>query len=263
MRSRGASRRGSLLLLPPLLRRYPQRHRVACRRSQLASPRAPYALDCDERRMSTTTHLVLETVCGGGDPRGARASRSRRALNRQAAPPGCEHRAGGRRPLVHTHAGMPDSRHASIVEMEEDREMGARFLTAAALAMLLLAAPAAAHRTPGKSAKPMFPRDCRHEARRPPNILVACGDGNNRLQSIHWGSWGRARARGVGVDFANDCTPYCAAGRFHRYPARVTLQRPRYCPALRVRQFTRLVIYFPRAKPSAERTMRVPFPCAS
>lgn len=140
--------------------------------------------------------------------------------------------------------------------------MRLRFLVAAASTMLVFAVPAAAQRSSDRSAKPMFPHDCRHEARRPRNILVACGDGNNRLQSVHWRMWGRTQARGVGVDYANDCVPYCAAGRFHRYPVRVTLKRPRYCATVRVRQFTRLVIYFPRAKPDAERTLRLSFPCS-
>ncbi len=111
------------------------------------------------------------------------------------------------------------------------------------------------------AATPLFPTDCQHLARRPPAILIACGDGNNRMERIRWKHWGSNRASGVGVDYANDCKPYCAAGHFHRFQARITLERPRYCAAHRVRQFTRLVLYFPRGTPVSGRSMRVSFPC--
>jgi hypothetical protein len=62
---------------------------------------------------------------------------------------------------------------------------------------------------------------------RPADFVLACGDGNSRLTSLRWSHWGTASARAVGVNWLNDCKPYCAAGRFHAYPVIVRLDHPR------------------------------------
>ncbi|MGW2561748.1 hypothetical protein ACWCXB_21330 [Streptomyces sp. NPDC001514] len=61
---------------------------------------------------------------------------------------------------------------------------------------------------------------------RPGEYLIACGDGNNGLTALKWSEWGRSSAKGSGLNYVNDCIPYCAAGKFHSYPVEVTLQRP-------------------------------------
>ena len=67
--------------------------------------------------------------------------------------------------------------------------------------------------------------DCtgQHALVRPKTIVLACADGNALVDRLAWTSWtpGLASARGTLVQ--NDCTPYCAAGHFHRYPALVVL----------------------------------------
>jgi hypothetical protein len=60
---------------------------------------------------------------------------------------------------------------------------------------------------------------------RPSNYLIACGDGNNGLVSLHWTQWGPTSAVARGLDMVNDCQPYCAAGKFHSYPVTVRLDR--------------------------------------
>ncbi|MFH9553073.1 hypothetical protein [Streptomyces sp. NPDC017435] len=65
-----------------------------------------------------------------------------------------------------------------------------------------------------------------HAQVRPKNFVLACGDGNSRLVSLHWDSWGRSSARATGVNVVNDCDPYCAAGHFHPYAVVVKLDRP-------------------------------------
>lgn len=45
---------------------------------------------------------------------------------------------------------------------------------------------------------------------------------------LHWLTWSRARAFGVGTLWANDCVPACAYGRFHRFSLTVTATRPRH-----------------------------------
>ena len=64
---------------------------------------------------------------------------------------------------------------------------------------------------------------------RPRSIVVACADGNFYLTGIRWSTWGSARAAGAGTGHQNDCTPNCAAGHFHTYPAMVTLTKPKSC----------------------------------
>jgi hypothetical protein len=66
--------------------------------------------------------------------------------------------------------------------------------------------------------------DCLWHAKvRPASFILACGDGNSRLVSLHWSQWGAHAARAEGVNLVNDCKPYCAAGRFHAYRVAVRL----------------------------------------
>jgi hypothetical protein len=89
------------------------------------------------------------------------------------------------------------------------------------------AAPSAA--APSAAAQARLPvlMDCLGHAQvRPASFVLACGDGNSRLGSLHWSQWGAASARAEGVNAVNDCKPYCAAGRFHSYRVEVRLDRP-------------------------------------
>jgi hypothetical protein len=74
-----------------------------------------------------------------------------------------------------------------------------------------------------------FPSRCYNTATKPRSIIVACGDGNFQLKSLRWKRWNKPRAKARGRAWINDCVPYCAAGTFHSYPARVVLSRPFYC----------------------------------
>ncbi|MGW8728938.1 hypothetical protein ACWGNF_23230 [Streptomyces sp. NPDC055808] len=70
--------------------------------------------------------------------------------------------------------------------------------------------------------------DCSgHPQVRPGSYLIACGDGNNGLVSLHWTQWGASSAQAQGSNMVNDCVPYCAAGRFHSYPVTVRLDTVR------------------------------------
>ena len=73
---------------------------------------------------------------------------------------------------------------------------------------------------------------------RPHSIVIACGDGNLYLTGIHWRTWNAVTAAGSATAHQNDCTPYCAAGRFHTYPATVALSQPKSCKGTVV--FTRI-----------------------
>lgn len=57
----------------------------------------------------------------------------------------------------------------------------------------------------------------------PPSIVLACGDGNAGVKDMSWSSWTATSATGTGDVYLNDCTPNCAGGTFHDYPATITL----------------------------------------
>jgi hypothetical protein len=65
--------------------------------------------------------------------------------------------------------------------------------------------------------------DCLHLQVRPGSYVLTCADGNAGLRDLHWTTWSATLASGYGTFYANDCTPYCAAGHVHDYPALVVL----------------------------------------
>ncbi|MFI2410740.1 hypothetical protein [Streptomyces sp. NPDC018947] len=99
---------------------------------------------------------------------------------------------------------------------------------AAALAVPLGAASAApaAQRAAQQVSDPVLV-DCSMRGEvRPSAFVLACGDGNSRLTSLHWTRWDAGAAAGRGLNAVNDCVPYCAAGTFRSYPVTVRLDRP-------------------------------------
>ena len=106
----------------------------------------------------------------------------------------------------------------------------------------------------------VFPRDCRHEAYKPRQIVIACGDGNLYVTRLHWSHWRTGSALGTGTAHANDCTPNCAAGHFHTYRAQIKLSKPATC-GNGVRQFTSLRFTYTGRAPSGPRSYSTPFPC--
>ena len=72
--------------------------------------------------------------------------------------------------------------------------------------------------------------DCVRSQVKPAQIIIYCADANGLLKNMRWSSFGGATARGSGSFSFNDCSPSCAAGRFHSYPVKVTLSQPARCP---------------------------------
>jgi hypothetical protein len=134
-----------------------------------------------------------------------------------------------------------------------------RSLIVPALAVVLLALAAV---PAGSAPKTLFPANCDKPTYKPTRIVVACGDGNNRLARIRWESYGTDAASGTATAVVNDCEPNCAAGEFHRFHAVVTLNKPKDCG--RYMQFTRLVERFTGEQPdSTGSKVTERFPCAS
>jgi hypothetical protein len=64
---------------------------------------------------------------------------------------------------------------------------------------------------------------------KPAVVVLACGDGNLGIRKVTWIGWGGATTVGIGTGFYNDCTPYCAAGKFHSFQAVVVATGTQSC----------------------------------
>jgi hypothetical protein len=135
-----------------------------------------------------------------------------------------------------------------------------------ALVSALLAAVAIGVAAPstGAATHTLVPRDCIHEAFKPSRVLIACGDGNLYMTGMHWSSWKRKSANGVGTAHLNDCTPFCAKGHFHKYRARIKLSSAHFCRKEGVTQFRRLRLTWVGATPpNTLGTISNPIACPS
>jgi hypothetical protein len=96
-------------------------------------------------------------------------------------------------------------------------------LTITGLTLSGSAQAAPAH--PAAAASRIVVFDCpgQHALVRPKSFVLACADGNSAFEKLAWSAWAPGLASAKGALVQNDCTPYCAAGHFHRYPALVVL----------------------------------------
>lgn len=122
--------------------------------------------------------------------------------------------------------------------------------------LVILAAAALALPGAALAARPTAVPDCLGKPKvRPTAIVFACGDGNFGAKSLRWTGWGESFAAATGSAYANDCTPYCAAGHFHSYRAVVVVSGSQHCPGGAV-AYSRLTVAFvgptpyPKATPS-------------
>lgn len=123
------------------------------------------------------------------------------------------------------------------------------------------AAPSGAHGQVTRQAGDTVLVDCFWKPQvRPGDFILACGDGNSRLTSMHWTHWESGSAVGTGYNAVNDCKPYCAAGKFHSYPVIVVLERPKTwkrSPA--TQQYGQMSIVYPDSRPDGyERVVTYP-----
>lgn len=78
---------------------------------------------------------------------------------------------------------------------------------------------------------------------KPSQFTVACADGNAYLTRLHWVSWQNV-AFATGTEVINNCFPYCAAGKFYRFPVLVSAWRPEARPSHAGRYFTRMTVIY-------------------
>lgn len=96
-------------------------------------------------------------------------------------------------------------------------------LTVTGLALGGAAQAAPAHPESVSARNVVFDCPGQHAQVRPKSFVLACADGNSAVSKLTWTTWASGLASAQGTLVQNDCTPYCAAGHFHRYPALVVL----------------------------------------
>lgn len=97
--------------------------------------------------------------------------------------------------------------------------------------------------------------NCTKSQVRPSAIIIACADDNLSLTRLHWSSFGGTTAHASGEYYVNDCTPNCAAGRFHSYPIELVLSRAKPCPDGRD-DYRSATISFTSTRPPGQRSAR-------
>ncbi|MFC8432434.1 hypothetical protein [Streptomyces sp. NPDC057253] len=127
----------------------------------------------------------------------------------------------------------------------------ATLATAAGTSPAAWPAPAPVTQTAQARTAPPVLVDCLwHPQVRPTDFMLACGDGNSRLASLHWTRWDARGAQAKGVNWVNDCKPYCAAGHFHAYPVTVRLDRARpWKKQPKVSHYSRITLTYPATRP--------------
>ncbi|MEV6738084.1 hypothetical protein AB0N14_14580 [Streptomyces sp. NPDC051104] len=110
--------------------------------------------------------------------------------------------------------------------------------------------PSAAHTVQRQSGRPVVV-DCFWQPEvQPGAFMIACGDGNSLLSSVHWSQWGSSSAVAEAVNMVNDCKPYCAAGRFHSYPVTVRLDHPQpWKKRPQLQHYTRMTLTYTDGRP--------------
>ncbi len=134
--------------------------------------------------------------------------------------------------------------------------------------VLALALPGSANATPPVRTVRTVVFDCPGQPGmvRPRTFTVTCADGGILYDRLNWASWTPGRASASGLLEENDCTPDCAFGHFHAYPARVVLwgnTAVRNHPGEHC--FTRMTITLTGARPKyahglAPKTQTIPLP---
>ncbi|AKK05374.1 hypothetical protein CMUST_05180 [Corynebacterium mustelae] len=79
----------------------------------------------------------------------------------------------------------------------------------------------------------------------PAEIDLSCGDGNYRLDSIRWDSWGKENVTGSAIAHVNDCTPSCADGTIQETDVSIAAREIHSC-GLNMKTYSILDISYPK-----------------
>jgi len=96
----------------------------------------------------------------------------------------------------------------------------------------------------------------------PASITLACADNGLGIGDLVWSAWTATGATGTGRVWANDCTPNCAEGKFHYYPAAITVSGVKDTTKDGL-LFSRVTVTYQTADPAAPALDNVPLPMPS
>jgi hypothetical protein len=94
---------------------------------------------------------------------------------------------------------------------------------------------------------------------KPASITLACADGGLGIGDLVWSAWTASGATGTGRVWANDCTPNCAEGKFHYYPAAISLSGVKDTTKDGL-LFSRVTVTYQIADPTAPALDNIPLP---
>lgn len=94
----------------------------------------------------------------------------------------------------------------------------------------------------------------------PEDITLACGDNNHSVTELQWQDWGADAATASGVEWLNDCDPFCAEGTFHQTPVTVRATDLEDC-GFNARVYSRLEVIYPEG--SGKDSESFPIGCAA
>jgi len=95
--------------------------------------------------------------------------------------------------------------------------------------------------------------DCTKSQVRPGTIVLACADFNTELTKLRWSTFGEASAHATGQYYVNDCTPDCAAGKFHSFPIDLVTSAARVCSD-KFDDYQHAAVTFTGRRPAGQKT---------
>ena len=101
------------------------------------------------------------------------------------------------------------------------------------------------------ASSPVKITNCFKASSRPKQVVLTCGDANTALSKLTWSSFGGASASATGTFEMNTCSPNCAAGKFVKYPVKVTASSTRACKG-GLRVYNKLTLTFKGKSPKTE-----------
>ena len=120
--------------------------------------------------------------------------------------------------------------------------------TLAAIALALAISASAA-------SSPLKITNCTKASSRPKTVTLTCADANTVLGALSWSSFGGTTAQAKGTLEVNKCEPYCAAGKFSKYPVKATASGTRKCKG-GLRVYSRLSLQFTGKSPAKANTLK-------
>jgi hypothetical protein len=97
--------------------------------------------------------------------------------------------------------------------------------------------------------------NCTKASIRPKTVTLTCADANTLVSGLTWSTFGGPTAKAKGTFQINKCEPNCAAGKFSKYPVKVTVSGTRKCQG-NMRIYSKLTLQFTGKPPAKANTLK-------